>query len=225
MKMLPGYASGPSMAVPRLVRNVLLPTALILASLVAAPAASWAVGLQGTPEQYPSPRDHLDESHRAEFMGIIEDGDVTEEELGEAVDYERRVRIWADQVSAENPADAPEAHKVVIQATWLHAAVQEAIGMAQTSNAVTQDNPRLVGDFLRRGFDDQANGSALNWVGDAINPLVNGMDIDDRGLMARVLSRVPPITYLNAASIEQLRATLPPRSSEAAAFAERYPGR
>jgi hypothetical protein len=41
--------------------------------------------------------------------------------------------------------------------------------------------------------------------------------------MARVLSRVPPIMYLNAASVEQLRATL--QDSEASAFADRYPGR
>jgi len=211
MRMLPKCAPAPRRT------SVLLAVAMTLAATGLTQAAGVLTG------PYPEFSTELDERHLDGLVRVIRDSEVTEDELREAAEYLQSVLDWAAQATAEDAANEPEAERLVAQARSYNAAVQQAYARGETSRAAREHDPRRIGPLLRRGFDDMIVGGALDWIRSELNGLIETMDAGDREAVAQVLSRVPPNSYLSAASIALLRATLPGGSSEAASFAERYP--
>ncbi len=180
-------------------------------------------GLAVTPSPYPSPRSNLDVRHRNELARVLEDGIVSDQELTDARDYLASVRAWAEQVAEEQPGEPARAARGVLnQASWYRAAVQEADGFVQVDAAIRRNDPSPINDLLRRGYDDAAYGSALNFAGRGLNPLIQQMGMADRATMAVILSRVTKLNALDERSVTQLRASL--RSPiDRASFDQRYP--
>ena len=168
---------------------------------------------------YPSPVDRLDASHRASWQDLVQQP-ITDTELAAAESYLQSVRRWGTEVG---PGD-PEVQARIAQAGFYRAAVQEAYGRIQVTNAIRDNRPELVGALLRRNFDREAVASALNWGGSGINRMVNGMDVSSRRAMAEVLAQSPRMSSINTLSVSQLRATLP-SPADRMAFDQRYPAR